>query len=143
MSEFEFLWKQYKRAAAAAGRQGNLGKATRILREAFRESEEFNELDHELIEIAHTLAEQHLAQGRFGEAESIYRLVLGAREKLLGQTHKDVVESLKRVAVVQILAFRAEALGGKMQAPYLVHEQCASNLLKLPISNLEAQSLSM
>lgn len=117
MSEFEFLWKQYKNAAAVAGRQGNLTKATRILKEAFRECEEFGELDQELIELAHKLAEQHLAQARFSEAESLYRLVLEVREKLLGQTHDDVVESLKRVAVVQIMAFRAEALGGSSNRP--------------------------
>jgi hypothetical protein len=115
MSEYEFLWKQYKSAAAAASKQGNLTKATRILKEAFRESEEFGELDHELISLAHNLAEQHLAQGRFVEAESLYRLVLEVREKLLGQTHDDVVESLKRVAVVQIMAFRHEALGGALR----------------------------
>jgi tetratricopeptide (TPR) repeat protein len=113
MSEFEFLWKQYKKAAAAAAQQGNLTKATRILKEAFRESEEFGELDHELIELAHSFAQQYLNLGRFSEAEGLYRLVLEVREKLLGQTHDDVVESLKRVAVVQIMAFRAEALGGK------------------------------
>ena len=113
MSEFEFLWSQYKKAAASAARQGNLIKATRILKEAFRESEDYGELDEELIELAHAFAQQHLNLSRFGEAESLYRLVLEVREKLLGQTHDDVVESLKRVAVVQIMAFRAEALGGR------------------------------
>jgi hypothetical protein len=113
MSEFEFLWHQYKNAAAVAARQGNLTKANRIVKEAFRESEEFGELDHDLIELAHSLAEQNLAQGKFLEAESLYRQVLEVREKLLGQTHADVVESLKRVAIVQIMAFRAEALGPK------------------------------
>jgi tetratricopeptide (TPR) repeat protein len=116
MSEFEFLWKQYKQAAAIASQQGNLTKATRILKEAFREAEEFGELDCELIDLAHSVAEKQLAAGRFSEAESLYRLVLEVREKLLGQTHGDVVESLKRVAVVQIMAFRAEALGGSARA---------------------------
>jgi hypothetical protein len=90
-----------------------MGKATRIVKEALREAEASGRLDPELIEMAHGLAEQHLAQRRFSEAESIYRRVLEVREKLLGQAHNDVVDSLKRVAVVQIMAFRAEALGTK------------------------------
>lgn len=126
MGEFEFLWRQYKNAAATAARQNNLTKANRILKEAFRESEEFEELDPDLIELAHTLAEQNLSQGRFTEAESLYRLVLEVREKLLGQTHQDVVESLKRVAIVQIMAFRAEALGPKNAGTIFgAPQQCA------------------
>lgn len=125
MSEFEFLWRQYKNTAALAARQGNLSKANRIVKEAFRESEEFCELDHELIELAHSLAEQNLAEGKFLEAESLYRQVLEVREKLLGQTHADVVESLKRVAIVQIMAFRAEALGPKYAGTIFGAPQCA------------------
>jgi hypothetical protein len=125
MSDYEFLWRQYKSAAAVAAKQGNLSKANRILKEAFRESEEFGELDNDLIELAHSLAEQNLAQGKFIEAESIYRLVLEVREKLLGQLHSDVVESLKRVAIVQIMAFRAEALGPKNAGTIFGAPQCA------------------
>lgn len=133
MAEYNLLWEQFKKAAAVARRQGNLAKCSRILRESFRECEEQRELDFELIEMAHSLAELQLANGRFAEAESMYRCVLEVREKLLGQTHPDVVESLKQVAIVQIMAFRAEALGfestrknyDKMQAPYLV-PTCAS-----------------
>lgn len=113
MGEYQFLWNSYKSAAHACCKSGNLAKSAKILREAFRECEEYKELDNELIDIAHDVAELHLAQGRFAEAESLYRCVLEVREKLLGQTHKDVVESLKRVAIVQIMAFRAEALGRK------------------------------
>jgi hypothetical protein len=109
--EYKFLWDSYKRTSGSARRQGNFVKASRVLKEAFRDCEEYRELDPELIDIAHDLAESHLAQGKFAEAESMLRAVLEVREKLLGQTHADVVESLKRVAIVQIMAFRAEALG--------------------------------
>jgi hypothetical protein len=107
------LWQQYERAALFARKQGNLGKATRILREALRESEEYGELHVGLIEQSHALAYVYLNQYRFGDAESLFRMVLEVREKLYGQTHEDVVDSLKKVAIVQIMAFRAEALGRK------------------------------
>lgn len=113
MSEYKFLWESYASLATSARKQGNWGKAARILKEAFRDCEEFRELDPELIDMAYDLAELNLSYGRFAEAEALYRSVLEVREKLLGQTHRDVVESLKRVGIVQILAFRAEALGSK------------------------------
>lgn len=119
MSDYKFLWDSYKSAATSARKNGNTPKAAKILREAFRECEEYGELDLELIEVAHELAELNLSQGRFAEAEGLYRSVLEVREKMLGQTHQDVVESLKRVAIVQIMAFRAEALGGQsLRTPF-------------------------
>jgi tetratricopeptide (TPR) repeat protein len=105
------LWEQYELAALVASKQGNLSKASRILKEALREAEEYSELPAGLIDHAYLLAELHLSHYRYGEAESLFRMVLEVREKLLGQTHEDVVESLKQVAMVQILSFRAEALG--------------------------------
>ena len=108
------LWEQYQQAANSARRQGNLPKASRILREAFREAEEYGEIEESLVSLAHDLAEIYLGQYRYLEAESMYRSVLEVREKLLGQTHDDVVDSLKKVAIVQILAFRSEALGSKV-----------------------------
>lgn len=118
MGEYKFLWESYESLACSARKQGNWGKEARILKEAFRECEEFRELDSALIDMAYDLAELNLSQGRFEEAEALYRSVLEVREKLLGHTHRDVVESLKRVGIVQILAFRAEALGSKtVRAP--------------------------
>ena len=105
------LWEQYERSASFARKQGNFTKAARILREAFREAEEYAELAPTLVDAAHDLAELYINQYRYVEAEGLYRSVLELREKLLGQTHDDVVESLKNVAIVQILAFRSEALG--------------------------------
>lgn len=108
------LWEQYERAALFARKQGQLQKAARILKEAFREAEEYSEIYEGLVEQAHAVAEIHLNNYRYAEAESMFRMVLEAREKLLGQTHQDVVDSLKKVAIVQIMAFRAEALGRKV-----------------------------
>lgn len=105
------LWEQYKRAALFARKYGQHGKAARILRDAFREAEEFGELHSGLIAQANALAEAYLSHHRYAEAETIFRMVVEVKEKLLGQTHADVVESLKKVAIVQIMAFRAEALG--------------------------------
>lgn len=114
--EYTFLWDHYGLLVSIALGQGNLSKAARILKEALREAEEFGEIPEQLILSAHSLADLYLTQSRFLEAEELYRAVLEIREKLLGQTHQDVIESLKKVTMVQIFAFRAEALG-----PNVVH----------------------
>lgn len=108
------LWNQYGVAVLHARKQGNFNKAARVLRDAFLEFEEYGEISPDLVLMAHELAELHLNNFRYEEAEDLYRLVLEMREKVLGQTHADVIESLKKVAIVQIMAFRVEALGRKV-----------------------------
>jgi tetratricopeptide (TPR) repeat protein len=110
----DILWEQYCQTVTTAVQQGNFAKAARILREAFREAEELGEIHQPLVEAAYSLASLHVNQRRYNEAENLFRLVLEVREKLLGQTHEDVVDSLRKLAIVQILAFRAEALGQRM-----------------------------
>jgi hypothetical protein len=105
------LWEQYDWAAARAYREGNVNKAARIIKVALRECEDYAELHSGLIDRAHQIADEFMTQCRYTEAESLFRAVLEIREKLLGQTHQDVIESLKKVTIVQILSFRAEALG--------------------------------
>jgi predicted translin family RNA/ssDNA-binding protein len=107
----DILWEQYCQTVSSAVQQGNFAKAARVLREAFREAEELGEIHRPLVDAAYSLANMHVNQRRYHEAESLFRMVLEVREKLLGQTHDDVVDSLRKLAIVQILAFRAEALG--------------------------------
>lgn len=107
----EALWHHYEHTAMFARQLGSQARALRILREALRDCEEFGELPEGVISQAHSMADTYLEEHRFADAESVYRLVLEVREKLLGQTHPDVVDSLKRVAFVQIMSFRAETLG--------------------------------
>jgi hypothetical protein len=108
---YKTLWDQYEAAVHQAGSHGHLGKAARIVKDALRESEDYGEIPQGLVDLAHMLADCYLKQLRFFEAESLYRAVLEVREKLLGQNHQDVIDSLKKVAIVQIMAFRSEALG--------------------------------
>jgi hypothetical protein len=125
----EKLWAEYERDALFARKHGSYSKAARILREAFREAEEFGEIYDGLVTQAHALADAYLDNQRYCEAESLFRMVLEAREKLLGQTHDDVVESLKKVAIVQIMSFRAEALGrsgGRSPLPWVENVAAAS-----------------
>lgn len=112
------LWEQYQRVAQVAHAQGNFTKAARVIKEALREAEDYGEVHSGLVTIAHVLAEGYLRQNRFAEAENLYRAVLEVREKVLGQTHDEVIDSLKKVGAVQILSFRSEALGrDSLQVP--------------------------
>jgi len=105
------LWNQFNEAVDKARHQGNMSKASKLLKEALREAEEYGEIPPVLVEKAQALGDAYVVQHRFQEAELLFRSVLELREKLLGPAHADVAESLKLVAMVQILGFRAEALG--------------------------------
>lgn len=105
------LWNQFNEAVDTARHQGNMSKASKLLKEALREAEEYGEIPPILVAKAQSLADAYVAQRRYQEAELLFRSVLELREKLLGPSHADVVESHKIVAMVQILGFRAEALG--------------------------------
>jgi len=101
-----------------ARKQGNHSRAARIIKDALREAEEYREINPGTVAAAHALAEHYIGQYRFVEAELLYRAVLEVREKVLGSLHNDVIDSLKKVAIVQIMAFRSEALG-RHDAPTL------------------------
>jgi hypothetical protein len=107
------LWEQYAQEANFERLQGNLARAWKILRIAFREAEEYSELPQVIMATADLLAEDFLRQQKFGEAESLYRLSLELTEKLLGTNHESVAACMRKVSLVQILAFRVEALGNQ------------------------------
>lgn len=112
-SDYMPLLASYQQAAGAALNKGQAGKAARILRDALRESEEVGELPPSLVEASNELAESLMSHNKFAEAEALYRAVLEVREKMLGTNHPQVVESLQKLAVLQIVSFRAEAMGKK------------------------------
>jgi hypothetical protein len=112
-SDYIPLLASYQKAAGAALSKGQASKAARILKDALRESEEVGELSISLVDAANQLAESLMGQNKFGDAESLYRAVLEVREKMLGTSHPQVVESLQKLAVLQIVSFRAEAAGKK------------------------------
>lgn len=110
-SNYSALLASYQQPAAEAFKRGQLAKASKVLREALREAEEVGQLHDGLVTSATEVAEILQSQQKFSEAETLYRAVLELREKMLGSNHPAVIESLQRLAMLQIVSFRAEALG--------------------------------
>jgi hypothetical protein len=81
--------------ANEAVEHGHLGKASKIIREALSESQALDQL---LVVSATALAERYLSAGDHAAAASIYRAILSAKSKQLGNSHPEVVELNRKLA---------------------------------------------
>jgi hypothetical protein len=96
--EFDASWFDY-RAASEAFQNGHYGKATKILRQAFADSQITGVIDPKLVVTASTLAERYFEDGNYAAAASLYRTVLDIRTKCLGAEHVDVQETRRKLAM--------------------------------------------
>jgi hypothetical protein len=95
--EFDASWFDYRNASEAF-QQGHYGKATKILRQAFADSQITGVIDPKLLLTANTLAERYFEDGNYAQAASLYRTVLDIRMRTLGVDHEDVQETRKKLA---------------------------------------------
>jgi tetratricopeptide (TPR) repeat protein len=94
----EAVWKQYMRAGLSAYQRGDYAEATKQWEAALKEAQDFGaQKTHPAISL-YALAELYRAQGRYGEAEPLYKRSLAIREKALGPKHPDVALSLNQLA---------------------------------------------
>jgi hypothetical protein len=94
------LWTAYVQLAKEACKHGHFLQAQRILKDALHDAEEYGDIDDGLIYSIHALAGTFCISRDFRRAESLYRQVLEWREKMLGEQHADVADSLDRVALM-------------------------------------------
>ena len=125
MSQIEnsTIWKDYAETAANARQRRNLGAADRTLCNALIEARKHKELAAALVAEVHELATLYCMDRRYDAAEQIYKNLLEARERILGTEHRDIVDSLEKLAVVvresdrrseaMALGYRAMALKSK------------------------------
>ena len=119
-------WESHMAAGEAAYRQGDYAEAESRFDAALKEAEAFGPEDPRLAMSLNNLAELYRAQGRYGEAEPLYRRSLAIWEKALGPEHPDVATSLNNLALLydaqgrypeaeplyrRALAIREKALG--------------------------------
>ena len=93
-------WEEYNAAGAEALEQGNYAEAERQFLAAVQESENFAPQDPVLAMSLNNLAEAYRAQGKYAQAEPLYRRALSIDEKVLGLGHPDTATDLNNLATL-------------------------------------------
>jgi uncharacterized membrane-anchored protein len=96
------LWDAYADQFKSELRQGNFASASRTLESALSDAEEFRHIDPVLIWCVNSLSGHYCAHGDYQAAIRLLTLGLETKEKVLGRHHGDVVNSLEKLALVQL-----------------------------------------
>jgi tetratricopeptide (TPR) repeat protein len=83
-----------------AYQQGRHAEAEQMLLGALREAERFGPQDFRLAVSCNNLAELYRAQGKYGEAEQLYKRSLAIFENTQGPEHPSVAMSLNNLALL-------------------------------------------
>jgi tetratricopeptide (TPR) repeat protein len=104
------LWQLYMRGGISAFQQGDYIEAERRWTSALREAETFGPGDPRIAASLTNLAVSYSDQGRYAEAEPLYKRSLAIYEKALGSEHLGVVNGLENyAALLRATNRRAEA----------------------------------
>ncbi len=91
-------WQSHMDAGDQAYQQGNYAEAEKQLVGALKEAEGFGPQDPRLATSLNNLGLVYDAQGKYTEAEPLYKRSLAIWEKALGPEHPDVATSLNNLA---------------------------------------------
>ena len=92
------LWETYNDSGEQAFEAGEYAKAQKLFESALKEAEGFGPSDPRLATSLNNLALLYATQGKYDQAEPLYKRSLAIREKALGPHHPDVAASLNNVA---------------------------------------------
>jgi len=123
----EAAWKRENQAGLAAYKQGKYAESTRHLKAALQAAESFGATDKRFAASLNNLAMLYRSQGRYAEAEPLYKRAFAIWEKTLGPEHPYTAQSLDNLAELhlaqgqyreaetlfkQALAIKESTLGG-------------------------------
>ena len=91
-------WEQENAAGMQAYRKQSYTEAENLLKDAFRQAEQFGEFDPRLAGVMSNLAAVQQAKGKFAEAELLYNRALTICEKVDGPEQLEVATSLDDIA---------------------------------------------
>ena len=94
----EAAWNAYTRDGTSAYQSGDYLTATRQFELALKEAESFGVKDPRLAHSLNNLALLYQAQGRYADAEPLYRRSLAIYEKALGPERPEVALGLNNLA---------------------------------------------
>jgi len=115
------MWERYNVSAQQAMSQGKTTEAESFFRMALAEAEKLPPHDPKLATTMNNLANCLRHQGRYADAEPLYKQAILVREKALGHNHKDLAILLENYAKMLRLAGRvpeAEKIDGRVHAIY-------------------------
>ncbi len=93
-------WESYMAAGAEAYQQDNYPEAEKQWAAAVMEAEGFGPQDPRAATSLNNLAAVYHLQGKYAEAEPLYKRALAIWEKALGPEHPDVAQSLNNLALL-------------------------------------------
>jgi tetratricopeptide (TPR) repeat protein len=118
-------WRMHIHLGTAAQKQGHYADAEESFLSALEAAEKFGPEDTRLATTLNDLAAVYYNQGKYAQAEPLYKRALAIREKALGPEHPDVAQSLesyatllrntKRVAEAEKFEARAREIRAKQQ----------------------------
>jgi tetratricopeptide (TPR) repeat protein len=87
-------------AGQKAFQEGDYAESEKELEAALRKAEEFGSEDPRLSKSLNNLALLYKVQGKYAEAEPLYKRSLAIREKALGPEHPNVATALENYAAL-------------------------------------------
>ncbi len=94
----ETQWREHLAAGAKAHREGRYSDAVNSFQAAAKDAEAFGPQDPRLATSLNNLAGLYHQQGKYNEAEPLYKRSLAIVEKALGHEHPHVATSLNNLA---------------------------------------------
>ena len=94
------LWRKYMEDGTKAYQQRRYADAEKSFQSALKEAEGFGQEDLRLALTLNNLAFLYQAQGKYAEAEPLYKRSLAIWEKALGPQHLHVATSLNNLALL-------------------------------------------
>ena len=93
-------WESNNSRGEEAYQKGHYVEAEKFFLAALEKAEEFEPQDPRLYTSLNNLAELHRVQGKYAEAEPLYKRSLAILEKALGPEHPHVATSLNNLALL-------------------------------------------
>jgi tetratricopeptide (TPR) repeat protein len=101
------MWERYNISAQQAQSQGKTAEAENFHRMALAEAEKIAHNDPKVVMSLNSLANCLRQQGRYTEAEPLYKKAIDLKEKTVGVLHTDLVSLLDNYAKMLRLSGRA------------------------------------
>jgi len=112
------LWEKHMAPAKETNQQDRYADAEKSLQAALKETERFRPQDPRLATNLNNLALIYYIQGRYSEAEPLFKRSLAIMEKVVGPEHPDVATILNNMA----LLYKAQGMYPEAE-PFLARAQ--------------------
>src|SRR5262245_9202107 len=121
----EAEWQQHMNAGAGAYKKGDAPAATQAFEQALKEAGAFGESDPRLATTLVNLAGVYYAQGRYADAEPLFRRALAIYEKTLGPAHPFTATALANLGAVYQAQKRYREAEPLLQRALAIREKAA------------------